>query len=134
MARPSLVKAETSDCNLSWGRQIQQEVAHLSKMNREDNHHDQINVFWGEKKSQAKPDQNTSPPLKQQQWKQPIPLPLPPPKKKTSKHLLLACFTNFWLRSYQESFSGTKILIKQVSAVSLYQKHYLYAQFWLVLA
>lgn len=121
MARPSLVKAETSDCNLSWGRQIKQEAAHLSKMDRKDTHYDQISVFLG-KKIQAKSNQNVSP--KKQLQKQLILLPIP------QKNLLPACFTNFWLASYLESFSGTKILIIQVSALSLCQKHYLCVQFW----
>lgn len=82
MARPSLVKAETSDCNLSWGRQIQQEVAHLSKMNREDNHYDQINVFWGEKKipSQTRSKHLPSPQTTTMKTTNPSPTP-PPPKK-----------------------------------------------------
>lgn len=87
--------------------------------------------FGGKKK--PKPNQiKTHPsPHKQQQQKQLIPLtPQKKKQKQTSKHLLLPCFMNFWLASYQDSFSGTKTLIIWVSAVSLYKKHHLYAQFW----
>lgn len=87
MARPSLVKAETSDCNLSWGRQIKAEAAHLSKTDREDTHYDQINVFFG-KKNQAKPNQNKPP-----QTTTKNNLPPSPPKKNPQntfyQHVLL---------------------------------------------
>lgn len=82
MARPSLVKAKTSDCNLSWDRQIKQEAAHLSKMDREDTRYDQINVFLG-KKTQTKSKHLPPSPKTTKKTLQKQLIPLPTPHKKT---------------------------------------------------